>query len=414
MHSLKTLLLLAGSVTVAFSFPVKSMAADRTITTSIEVTQEYNDNIFFDKEKKSDFIIRIKPKVRVSNDTERTQMRFDAALNGEKYLKNPGLDTVQADTQFSVSRAWSPRLSTALRGYFRRDETLETELELAGVPSLRQERLQYGTDLSGTYAITEKWSVKATAATGLTNYPEGLLPDVKYMEGQLDQSWQLTPRTAVGVLGKYSVADYEDAPKSASVEDASNKTLLGNVYWRHQHTENTSLEASVGYRFTWIDRMRTYTRFVITPVGIFPVLFTEPQSSTDAGLIFGLSAKTKWSERVSASLSAGREQYNAADATSVERNFIRSALQYQFTDRTWLDFGQGYDYTVEDSPSDQVNHYVRSSLALNYKLTETIAAQIGGSYEFIMTDNNGSDYDRNRFRTWISLSTEWPRLFSNN
>lgn len=406
--------MLSGCIVVLLASAFESPAADRELSASIEVVKEYNDNIFFDTEKTSDFIIRIKPKVQVSNNTERTQMRFDAALSGDKYIKNPSLDTVQMDTQLSLSHAWSPRLSTAVRGYFKRDETQETELELAGIPSLREERLQYGGELSGTYALTEKWSVKAAAIAGATNYPEEGHPNAKTFEGQLDQSWQLTPRTAIGLLGTYSLVDYQDIPGTIASEDASNKTLRASVYWRHRYTEATSFQASMGYRFTWAEQTLTFPQFVITPDGPTFIFSRIPLESTDDGLIFSASAATKLSERLSATLSAGRDQYNSADATSVERNYIRSSLQYQLTERLSLELGPGYDYTVNDGPPQETNHYLRSSLALKFRLTERITAQLGGSYESIFTERDVSDFNRDRFITWASLTTEWPRLFSNN
>lgn len=386
-------------------------AADRAITTSIEVVKEYNDNVLLDTEKKSDFIIRIKPKVQATNETEVSKVQLDVALNGEKYIKNPSLDFMEVNSQLALSRMWSPRFTTALTGFFKRDATLEAELLASGIPTLRQERLTYGADLSGTYALTENWSIKAGVTPAYTEYPDGLLPNSTTIDGYVDQTWQLAPRTAVGVLGKYTVAQYQDVPSTIQSEKASNKNLQGSVYWRHQYDENTSIEASAGYRYTWIEQNVTSE---VYPDGIFPVFYNVPVNSTDGGFIFGLTVNRNLSEKLSTSVSAGQEQYNATNATSAQRTYIRSAFNYKLTEKASIDFSPGFDYTTEGGTSNTTYEYLHSTMAFNYKLTERITAQLAGSYESILTDGPGTSYTRDRFRIWTSLSVDWPRLFSNN
>jgi hypothetical protein len=83
-----------------------------------------------------------------------------------------------------------------------------------------------------------------------------------------------------------------------------------------------------------------------------------------------------------------------------------------------MGFRIGYNHNVEESSSNKDyrdnTDYLTTSSWLRWRLSETLTAGVGGSYEYSVEDVGAADIDRDRYRVWVSISNEWPRLFENH
>jgi hypothetical protein len=382
-----------------------SRAAEWTVTPSISITEEYDSNVLFDEaDVIDDFITRVTPRVEGRRDTEASRFAFDAALFGEKYALNPELDTVNGNGQASWTRTWSPRFQTSLNTLFARDQTLDAQLDETGVLSFREDRYRYGADGTAIFSLAERWSLGASLAGRYNQYPDGRSPDLLVFQGALNPTWQVTERDTGGVVLAFSHADYEN--------NTLDRTFSGSLSWERKLSETNGFSLTAGYRYTSLDQEVPFARLVLRPDGTPAIrVFTQDVSSTDGGFIFSARLDKDWTPRLRTSLSAGREHTNTSDTTSVDRNYLRTGTQFRLTERMSMRADLGYDYTTELGVEDEETHYFRGAPSLSYQLTPHVSLTVGCSYEYVVEDRRVDSFSRDRLKTWISLSSTWPKLW---
>jgi hypothetical protein len=382
-----------------------SRAAEWTVTPSISITEEYDSNVLFDRLNSfDDFVTRVTPRLQGRRDTETSRFGFNAALFGEKYVLNPELDTINGNAQGSWTRTWSPRFQTSLNALFARDQTLDTQLYETGVLTFRQDRYRYAADGAAVFALTERWSLGGSLAGQYNQYPDGPSPDLFVLQGTMTPIWQITEWDAGGIVLAFSRADYEN--------HTLDQTVSGSLSWERKLSETNRLSLQAGYRYTMLDQEIPFSRLVLRPDGT-PVIriVTQDVSSTDGGFIFSARLDKDWTPRLTTSVSAGREHANTSETTSVDRNYLRTGTQFRFTERMSLRADLGYDYTTELGVEDEITHYFRGAPSLSYQLTPYVSLSVGCSYEYVVEDRRGDSLNRDRVRTWISLSNTWPKLW---
>lgn len=384
-------------------------AADWSFTPGIEVSEEYNDNVLFTKrDTLEDFITRIKPNMQFLGKTEQTQLQLDSTVIGETYYEYGHLDTINTDNKASLDRRWNPKFLTTLTGTFKKDETLETELERAGQWGVREDRYRYGFDLSGTYALSDILSLTVGGGGTFSYYPDGPYPDLDLWQINVNPAWAINLRDSTGLFINYYDADYEDA--------SSVRTFAGSLYWRRDLSDTTYFVLGTGYRYTWTRYGVQNIRLSIDPdTGFFVLELVEVrQTGEDDGFIFNFELNNDWTERFSTVVSAGREHYNAVDARGINRNYIRTTLKYRLSETVSGNCQFGYDTTTEDGPAGEDTDYVRVAPYLSWRFTRNLSLRFGGSYEYSQEETGSDNYDRNRFKGWIIVSYKYPRLLASH
>jgi hypothetical protein len=383
-------------------------AADWTVTPSLSITGEYNDNLLFSRNNTlHDFITRVSPRFEGRRDAETSRMSFDVALDGEKYALNPDLDTIDGRARVSWLRQWTPRLQTSLNGLLARDQTLNTELEEIGVVSPREERNRVGGDAGAAYALTERWSLGGSLLARYDQYPDGRSPDLAVIQGTINPARQVTERDTAGLVLAASRADYEN--------NTLDRTVSAGISWERKLSETDRFSIQAGYRYTSLDQDVPFLRLVRNPDGTARLgIGLRSEHFTDDGFTFSARLEREWTPRLRTSLAAGRDHTNTSSATSVDRNYVRTTTLFRLTERTTLRAELGYDYTTELGAVEENEHYFRGAPSVSWQVTPHWTLTAGGSYEYSREDNKNRPADlqsRDRFRTWISLSTSWPRLW---
>ena len=138
----------------------------------------------------------------------------------------------------------------------------------------------------------------------------------------------------------------------------------------------------------------------------------KTRNTSDFGFSFLANLEKEWSERVKMFLSAGRDQYNTADARTFERNYLRTKLGYDFSEVTSLYCDLNWYYNRQiggEGVSEDVN-YVQFAPTLRRNLSRDLWLSVGGSYAYQLRDQGGREATADRFRAWLMLTYELPRL----
>ncbi len=391
------------------SLPRAAVAADWSLNPDIEAMTEYNDNVLFSHVKKiDDFIARITPGIHIQGRTEKTLFSVNSLVTGEKYLDNSQLDTINTHNNVLLEHYWNPRFMTSIKGMFVKDETLEEELEAAGRPGLRRPRYRYGFDASGKYSLSDTLSLTLGGGPQYNNYPDGPYADLTSWQVYLDPAVALDPMDTVGLFINYDHADYKD---SSTV-----KTVSASLYYRRDLSETAYFVLGGGYRYTWTEYSTLNFTYYVDPDSglVFIVPAKKDQSSGDGGFIFNFELENDWTERFSTIAAAGREHYNSVEATSTDLTYARATFRYRWTDTISSSLRLSYDTTDEVGPGSRDNNNIRVEPYLSWALSPTVTVKMGGSYRYDREDARPKSYNIQRFRGWLNLSYNWPRLAANH
>jgi len=394
-----------------------ALAADWAVTPGIELKAEYNDNVLFIRDKYAidDFILRAIPSIHIEANTEKLHFSLHSDLTGEDYVDHSELDALNSSNKAQLIYMWSEKFQTTIDGHFIKDETLEDELETAGLRAWREKRYRYGGDISGQYAISDILSVTMGGGPEFVRYPEDMeylsrsrYPDLDSWHLFFDPSLAIDDRDSIGLYINYNYADYEDS--------SNIKTLSGHLYFRRDLSETAYFILGCGYRYTWTKYNTYKVRLSWDPGTGLPyyALEKDRESSGDGNLIFNAELNNDWTERFSTKASAARIQYNSTDARSVDLTYTRLNLRYKITETLSSNLRLSYDHTNEDGPYSTDTDSVQVAPYLKWSLTPDLALKFGGSYRYSKEDGWYDDYNIERFTGWISLSYSYPRFLANH
>ncbi len=398
---------LLGLILIIVMTSTPARSANWLITPDVDIAEEYNSNVLYSrKEKIDDFITSFRPRLRGERRSEVSRAGLDIVLSGEKYLMNPELDAIDADCQAALERKWSERLQTMFSAGFAHDQTLETELEAAGLASARSDRFRYSAGSSADYALSERWFVSGSFGFRFDHYPDDVNPDLQSLFASFGPGWKMNEKNTINGSIAVSQADYET--------ETLDRTVSASLAWLRNLSETQSFQLSAGWRYSIIDIQQIIPRLFIRPDGTIGIrTVTIEEEATDSGLIFSLSLNKAWTDRLSTSLSSGREHYNRVDGSSVERNYIRTSTSFRLSERTTLSGDLGYDLSTAIGETDEETHYIRASNLLSYRLTPRATLRLGCSYEHSLEDEPTDSFNRSRFKSWLSFTYNWPDLWTS-
>jgi len=386
----------------------KAFAADWSTDLILKGKTEYNDNVLFSRSDEiEDFVLHGITKIKIKGRTERTHFLLDSSVHGEKYIDHDYLDTVNTLNYLTLDHMWTERFNTKIKAHFHKDKTLQQELEAAGQPSRWGTRYRYGSELSGSYAMTEKLNITLGGGPNYYDYVDNQYPNLLLWRAFFDNSWTITQRNLVGSRISYDDADYEN---STTV-----RTLSGTVYYQRRWSERTDITLGAGYRHTWTK----YYSYFLVPVSLIDgrlayIVEKEKISDSEDGFIFNASLNHRWSQRLTYYLAAGREHYNAVDARSIDRTFVRTRLKYAITERMDLGLRFHYDKTQDDLSNGRDNDNIMVAPFVSWALSEHLKLKVATSYRYNKEKLRLNKYHRKRFKGWVSLTWELPRIFANH
>lgn len=389
-----------------------AFAADWSFSPSVTLSEMYNSNITFSSTSapgipKGDFITSLQPVISITGQTEQTKFKFDTITTGKKYVENPRFDTVDTDTNTSLSELWSPRFSTDASFRFIHDYTLENELETSGIVTQKAERYQFNVGVGGKYALSESLNLVANGTYIDTNYPShpANLPGYQVYQGVITPIWSITPRDNIGLSSNFYWVDYPSF-------QATVKTITEMLYWQRFLSETLNFRLSAGYYFTSASFVTQVVKF-IPPFP--PVVVRKPGTASDSGPAAAVDIRKDWSERFSTTLFASKQQYDDPYARSFDKTSVGVSARYGLTELTTVNFRAAYDMNDQTSQGTEKIDYVNIGPSIERRLSENFTARLSGSYELETYRNSGGPgVDVDRYSVWFQLTYKWPRFLSTH
>jgi hypothetical protein len=299
------------------------------------------------------------------------------------------------------------------------DQTIEQQLASSGIVTLRTERYAYNSALSGTYALSETLNLSSSFSYSKVIYPSGALQDSDIYQGTITPVWSINELNSIGLSSNYTYTDYS-AGGSVTGSGTTIKTLTEMLFFQRSFSETMSGKLGGGYYFSTIDFTAQVPELfeLFPPLPIFGVkLVNKPQIASDSGLVFSADLNKDWTERFTTTFSAGRQQYNDAQAQAFASTFVSGTASYKWSERTTVNFSARYNMNDQLSQGTSDIDYYSLSPSIERNLTENLILRLSGSYEH-ESENAGiglsSKLNLERYRTWVDLTYKWPRFLASH
>jgi len=289
---------------------------------SVEVRQEYNDNIFLTETARiDDFITTVSPGFSLISGSESLQSGLSARVERILYGENSDLNAWDQNYRGWYGRRITPRLHLSAEGEYTRDSRPDRDLLTTGLvlSAVNRERRQLS--LSGEYRFSER--TQATLSYGFqeNEYQSAAFTDSRSHSVNLGFSNRLTPVT-IGQLN-FGYARHRFADSTVENYTATvGTTLEGSERW--------NLFFAVGGRLTRSEWEVAQLEFV--PPASFRLVTVE-QRDQDWGLV-GRGGLSVQGELTRGTLTLSRDVMTASGRSgATERSALTLNLTRQVTPR---------------------------------------------------------------------------------
>ncbi len=219
-----------------------------TVTPSIRVGAEYNDNVFLTTRKQDDFLGTFAPGINLALESPTYRLAADYSFTSEVYAKHSELDDALARQQASLVGTYRPTAELTLgltEAYFRGRTT--PSVTLLGVSSGFQESWSNSVSASAGWTVTPRttlrlngsWTIErfsgatgTTATSGSDNYLIGTGVDYAF-----------TPRLTGTALYQFGYITFSGTTAQGQGETMTHSPRLGGSY---RITETLTATANAG------------------------------------------------------------------------------------------------------------------------------------------------------------------------
>jgi hypothetical protein len=369
-------------------YPAQSTAKDIIIVPSLETKILYDDNLDFDdKDEVDDFGANGTLGLTLTNNTELGETSLYGEVDIIKYLDETDYDRTNQLYGFDGRYRLFPRWTFTGELQYRKDETIDSQLEDTGRVTERNRQKTYDGGGGVNYLLTELTDIGFTfeyrkrdyGSNDDTDYDRYIysLPFTKRFANQRDT---LTLEPA------YLVFD------SDGEEDVKDYRFI--VGWGRQISETLSSQLGAGVRYTDIEE-------------------TDGSNDDTWGYI-GRFTLRKTGETFSGDISLSRDIRANTDAEIVEVNRLILRIDKLFTERLGFRFyGSGYYSNTESNQrtNDRVIYFdVRPSAY--YLLTENHSIDLVYTYQREKELDTQGDPVTQRNRVWLGLTLKFPKTWN--
>ena len=365
------------------------LSAETKLLTSVDLRQEYNDNITYRRSDKiDDFISIVSPSLKLSYITEIFNLSALADWRGSLYWDNSDLNRVNQRYGLDGTYRLTERWSFTARGRYTKDSVQDSQLDETGSVRLGlsdRERLNAGAGLD--YNLSERSTIGSDYNFQKTTYERRGDVDTDLHSIRFYYKRRLqNEKDIITIFPRFRWGDTDDY-------DAYSSSL--NFRWFHPFSETLDTSITVGVRHTRVD-------------------YDNERDDTDnwGGLA------DMWL-RKKGELTNGRLGFRNDLRTRTNGDIINvSRLYTDFDHRLSRRFGIGlegsvyYSQLIEDSPEDDDDrwYYVVSPSAF-YRLTEDHILRLRYSYNYEKSLDRDNNDTRERHRVWLQLTFNFPKTW---
>jgi len=383
------ILLLHIMILIVYGTVQCAWAADTTVTPSIGLTGQYDDNVSFQRgnKKDEDYLYQIRPTITFDYKTEINRIVAEAILNYQNYIDNDNLNSLNQQYKLEGDSNFTELLTLFADLNYTKDNTLESQLEEEGRVQDRQERGRY--DLKGGlfFNLTELIRVGGDYRYRQTNYTEDYPED--YNDDVVSFIYNQRLKNQLDSLRFRTSYAYREV-----------RTHQTNTYrmvfgWSRIFNEAFNIGVLLGGRFT---EEYAYNAN------------TEREKDESTGLIADLNF-TKHSDVIRTDLRYRRDQVYTAEAGAREVDTFKVGLDRNITER----FKFGIDlsfYLTRNLKNDikDASQFYEVKPKIIYNLTEYHRLGLFYSYQHDYDDAKEENLkDAARNRAWLTIIFNFPK-----
>jgi hypothetical protein len=359
-------------------------AAQNTVTLSVSLREEYNDNFRLTSAPHSNVLATtVSPAARFTYATDTLSASGKAQLNFNRYRGDSELNNNDVLLDGLIKKNFPLDQVTLLTSYVR-DSTLASELAQTGVVQVNRQRTRFSLNPEwiGTISPRATWTVGYDFAN--VTYQESGdadLIDYRFHKGYTTYGYRWTERTKTFVTGGISTLKFDRLGDKT-------RTLFALAGIEHNFSEVWRSEISFGLRRVriqdsddsrsesgWLGQGSLERRF---ETGLLRAAAARELNPTGLGSLTQTDrVSLSWSDRISPGLSYG------IDAAAFRNAFVSG---------------------TNDSDNDR---YYRIDARISYALSEDWIIDGGLGYARIEPDTGNSARSRSVF---FSARYEWSRL----
>jgi len=373
-------------------FSSQSQAAEVTLTPSVGLRVEYDDNIDFDHNdlKRDDFVSTISPGLRLDYKTERTYLGATAKVNVLRYADYTDENTENQYYGLNVSHQLLEKLGIRANAGFSRDTTQDTYLDETGLVTKKSTVYHYSGGAGLSYTLNEVSGLDLNYSHSETDYTS------KYDEDTSNDSVGLTYRRTF-LEGRYTltVSPYYGRYDSdtSTVDNYGLSLGLTHRFW-----EVLTLNATAGARYS-------ETKYHLSQYHL------EDDTDSNWNWTANISATRNW-ETASVTVGYARDMYYNSDGEPVNVDRFTASANRKFTEKFGANVNGSLYFTKSDNSDNKANEedsrYYQISPSLYYNFTKDYKLEAGYTYanDYDKTLDDYKTIERNRF--WLQLTFNFP------
>jgi len=370
---------------VLISYPSQSLAKDLTIVPSLESKIIYDDNLDFnDNEEVGDFGANATPGLTLNYDTELGETSLYGEVDIIKYFQETEYDRTNQLYGFDGRYRLFPRWTFTGELQYRKDETIDSQLEDTGRVSQRNRQTTYDGAGGVNYLLTELTDIGLNFEFRKRDYGSDddtdydryrySLPFTKRFANQRDTLTLEPAHTIFDSDGDEDVKDY--------------RFVVG---WGRQISETLSSQINAGARYTDIE--------------------AQDGTNDDTWGYLGRIILRKTGETFSSDITATRDIRANTDAEIVEVNRLILRADKRLQERLGFRFyAAGYYSNTESNQidNDRVTFFeLRPSVY--YMLTENHSIDLVYTYQRKTELDEPGNTVTQRNRGWLGLTLRFPK-----
>ena len=347
---------------------------------ALDLSETYDDNIFIQPDKTSDYITNITPGISAEfgdKTAPNSSYFFGLAQFTELlYARNTGEDASDYFLDVHYQHQFT-RLILGIEQQVRRET--ETDIDVGN----RVQSEVYATVATATYAYNDDLSLRGTVTQNIVDYDSSSYFNTAERVVDFYALYQVLPKLSLGLGPRVGFVDIQDNPDQ-TYEDA----LVDLLY---QVTDKTSITLVAGPEF------REY----------------EGSDGTSVTPVLDLTAHYSPTDDTTLKLEARRRRivsYGTMDEDYTNNEVDASARQLVFQ-KVYVNFSAGYDlndYTATASGApdpDREDNYFFVRGGLEWQATPWL--DVKASYQYARDDSNVAQYSFNDNQVTVGVNCQY-------
>jgi len=369
-----------------FFFPpilFDASAAEITATPSLTLKVEYDDNINFDsKDEIDDFSGSAIPGLQLNYLTELLEFNAYGEVDVKRYYDETDFNRTNQLYGFDSKYKIIERLYFLGEFEYRKDETIDSQLEETGRIFELDRRERYYADGGFRYQISELSEIGPNFSYEKTNFSSKEDDDYDLYRISLTYTKEFqNERDTISLIPSYG--KYE-----SDTQDADGYRF--ETGWKHLFGETVTSDILVGVRYTRIDRK------------------DEDNNDNDWGGV-GKIEITKIGETFIGNIGYSHDIRSSSQGEIIQVDRIFLKLDKRLFERYGFKFeSSGYYSQNQSGDKDKYRYFVLTP-SIYYMLTENHTLELFYSYQNQVEMNEPGNPNSQRNRIWLSLKLEFPK-----